>query len=99
MREELEPALKLARTLPLEDLPEFLGDLEVLRCTAFVRLSAPVVSPPPDELLDVDEAAKRLGMSRHFLYRHRKQFPFTRRMGSALRFSANGIENYLRRAR
>ena len=54
---------------------------------------------PHDALLDVDEAATRLGMSRSYLYRHASRFAFVRRVGRSLRFSSNGIENYLRQRR
>ena len=60
MRRELEAAIVLARTLAPEDLPRLLGDLEEIRATALARLAAPVGPAPPDELLDVDQTAKRM---------------------------------------
>ena len=64
------------------------------------RLAAPAAPvQQPDALLDVEEAAARLGMSRSYLYRHASRFPFVRRVGRSLRFSVNGIENYLRQRR
>src|SRR5580704_18419309 len=58
-----------ARTLPSEELPRLLGDLEEVRATALARLVAP---PPahtgPDELIDVQEASRRLGVSTDYLY-------------------------------
>lgn len=97
MRNELQTALVAARELPADELPRLLGDLEEIRCTAMSRLTAPVLSPPQsDELLDVNEAARRLGTSKDYLYRHHARLPFTRRMGRNLRFSALGIENYIR---
>ena len=100
MRPELEPILASARQLLPEELPRLLGDLEEIRTTALARLTAPSQQPQsPDAMLDVDEAAARLGTSRSYLYRHHKRFAFTRRMGRALRFSANGIEQYIRRYR
>ncbi len=98
MRPELEPILSSARQLSPEELPRLLGDLEEIRTTALARLTAPALQPQsPDAMLDVEEAAVRLGTSRSYLYRHHKRFPFTRRMGRSLRFSANGIEQYIRR--
>ena len=100
MRAELEPILASARQLSPAELPRLLGDLEEIKATALARLTAP--APPvqsPDALLDVDEAAARLGMSRSYLYRHASRFPFVRHVGRSLRFSANGIENYLRQRR
>jgi predicted DNA-binding transcriptional regulator AlpA len=98
MRELLESALTAARTLPAEDLPRLLGDLEEVRTTALARLAAPAPQQAPsDSLLDVHEAAVRLGLSASYLYRHANRFGFARRVGRAVRFSSNGIENYIRR--
>lgn len=96
MRAELQAVLSAARQLPPEELPKLLGELEEIRCTAMARLIAPVPSQPPDELLDVEAAARRLGMSKDYLYRHADSFPFTRRMGRSLRFSARGIDAYIK---
>jgi excisionase family DNA binding protein len=49
-----------------------------------------------DRLLDVDEAANRLGTSADYLYRHSGKLPFTVRIGSRLRFSARGIDRFIR---
>ncbi|MFZ3189766.1 MAG: helix-turn-helix domain-containing protein [Candidatus Sulfotelmatobacter sp.] len=100
MRAELESILESARRLSPEELPRLLGDLEEIKATALARLSAPAPQVQPhDALLDVDEAATRLGMSRSYLYRHASRFAFVRRVGRSLRFSSNGIENYLRQRR
>jgi hypothetical protein len=96
MRAELQNALKTATELPPEQLPRLLGELEEIRCTALARLSAPAPAQAQDQLLDVEAAAHRLGVSRDYLYRHHAELPFTRRMGKALRFSVCGIEKYLR---
>lgn len=97
MRAELQHVLTAAKELPAEDLPRLLGELEEIRCTAIARLTAPATTAPQsDELLDVDEAARRLGTSKDYLYRHHARLPFTRRMGRNLRFSALGIEKYIR---
>jgi predicted DNA-binding transcriptional regulator AlpA len=97
MRRDLEHALKLARDLNVEQLPEFLGELEQVRVTALARLAAPVfMQPQMDRQLEVDEAAKLLGMSEDYLYRHHQGFPFTRREGRRLLFSLLGIQKYIR---
>ncbi len=50
-----------------------------------------------DRLLTPQEAARRLGVSPRWLYRHAKRLPFTRHLSrKALRFSAEGLEKYLR---
>jgi excisionase family DNA binding protein len=98
MRPDLQPVLAAARALPPEELPELLGELEQVRCTAMARLSAPApVRVTPDELVDVEEAARRLGVSTEYLYRHHKKFPFTRREGRKLLFSSAGIAEYLKK--
>ena len=97
MRAELQYVLTAAKELPAEELPRLLGELEEIRCTAMARLSAPAsTTSKSDELLDVAEAAHRLGISKDYLYRHHARLPFTRRMGRGLRFSALGIEKYIR---
>jgi hypothetical protein len=96
MRTELQNVLKAVTELPPEQLPRLLGELEEIRCTAIARLSAPApVQSQSDELLDPEEAGRRLGVSKDYLYRHSREFSFTRRIGRKLLFSALGIERYL----
>lgn len=52
--------------------------------------------PEPDRLLDVDEVASRLGVSRRWVYGHR--LPFVVRLpGRTLRYSERGLERYIER--
>ena len=97
MRDELQFVLRAVRESPAEALPRLLGDLEEIRCTAMARLASPAPVQSQDELLDVAEAARRLGVSRDYLYRHSREFPFTRRVGRKLLFSVLEIEKYIRR--
>jgi excisionase family DNA binding protein len=99
MRPELANALELARTLPVEELPALLGSLSEITATAQARLLTPSTVPVHDELLTVEECAERMRVSRDWLYRAHRRLPFTRRIGNALRFSANGLDAYLKRAR
>jgi predicted DNA-binding transcriptional regulator AlpA len=47
-------------------------------------------------LLDVQEAAERLGMSGDWLYRHARQLPFTRRVGRrAVKFDPEGLVRWV----
>ena len=104
MKAELENAMIAARSLPPDELPRLLGELETVRAVAWSRLAppaAPVALQVPaarkirDELLDVDEAATRLGMSAGYLYHNHQKFSFSRRVGRSLRFSADGIDSYI----
>jgi predicted DNA-binding transcriptional regulator AlpA len=97
MRREVEAAFLLAKNLPLDDLPHFLGELESIRLIAFARLVAPASQAQPDSLLNVEQASARLACSQDFLYRNHKRLPFTRRIGSKLLFSSNGIDKYIER--
>jgi hypothetical protein len=95
--DKLQDALQLARSLPAESLPGFLGEIEQIRVTALARISAPAIpQATPDALLGVNEAAGRLGVSPSYLYRNHSRFGFTRRMGRSLLFSTQGIQTYIR---
>lgn len=97
MRDELKPILAQAMTVAPEELPRLLGDLEEVRATALARLTAPqLATDQADELLDVAEAASRLGVSKDYLYRHHRDFPFSRHMGRKLLFSAAGLAKHIR---
>lgn len=97
MTDPLENVLEAARTTPPESLPRFLGQLEEARVTALSRLQAPAPQPKQaDELLDVDEACRRLGISTAYMYRHHSDFSFTRRVGKKLLFSSAGISEHIK---
>jgi hypothetical protein len=93
---ELDRLRNVARELPPEELPDFIGQLESIKATAWARLTMPARSQEHDELIDVETAALRLGVSRDYLYRHSQEYPFTRRQGRKLLFSAQGIERHIR---
>jgi excisionase family DNA binding protein len=97
MRDALEAVLNLARSLPREELPRLLGDLAEISATASARLSSAVVESRPDQLLDVEETARRIGISKDYLYRHQRKFPFARRIGRKLLFSSSGLDKFLAR--
>jgi predicted DNA-binding transcriptional regulator AlpA len=60
------------------------------------RATPAETSPGEDRLLDVHEAARRLGLSDRQLYRRAKRFPFTVKLGpGTLRFSEQGIARHL----
>jgi len=96
MREELQSVLMAAQEMPRDELPLLLGELEQVRCTALARLtSAPVMPRESDELLGPAEAGRRLGVSKDYLYRHHRDFAFTRRVGRKLLFSAVELDQYI----
>jgi excisionase family DNA binding protein len=98
MRQEFQFLLRAAREIPADELPGLLGEIEEIRYTALARLNAPAkgLSAEPDKLLTIEEAARRLSVSCDYLYRHKEELAFTRRMGRRLLFSSSGIETYIR---
>lgn len=53
-----------------------------------------------DRLLTIKEAATTLSLTTDWLYRNADQFPFTVRLGNGtLRFSKNGLQDYLKKQR
>jgi len=96
----LDRVHRAARELPASELPGFIGGLESAKATAWARLTSPPATQEHDELLSVEAAAERLGISKDYLYRHSGEYPFTRRQGrKLLRFSALGIDRYIRQQR
>lgn len=100
MRNALQLVLDSMRDLPIDELPKLIGELESIKAVAWARLIEPSpASQEHDELLDAERAAERLGVSLDYLYRHHRQYPFTRRQGRKLLFSALGIDRYIRQQR
>ena len=88
-------------TLPPEAVPVMLGELERLRAALWVQLTVPrhngnIHNNDRDRLLNVEEAARKLGKSKDYLYRHAGNYPFTVHDGRSLRFSEQGIEKFIR---
>jgi hypothetical protein len=88
----------LARTLPVDSLPDFVGELAAAQATAIARLVAPVQNAPVDSLVTVEEGAPQLAMSAKYIYEHVDELPFVRKIGSrSIRLSTLGIQQFLRR--
>jgi predicted DNA-binding transcriptional regulator AlpA len=93
----------LVEGTPAPELPQLIGDLEAARAAAWARLTAPAADKPSEALsqaarnLDVAEAAKRLGMSRDWLYRHASELPFAVRIGRRVVFDSVALERWNRR--
>ncbi len=86
--------------LPLETTTALLARLCVVQAALTTRAvtlalthEAPAIG---DALLNVRAAAAKLGVSASYLYRHAAKMPFTVRVGRGLRFSAAGIDRYIR---
>jgi predicted DNA-binding transcriptional regulator AlpA len=97
---DLDHLLAALDELPSDRLPEVIGALETAKARAWARLTVPPAVAPSathgDATVDVDEAARLLGMSRSWVYRHASRLPFACRVGGrALRFSTTGIRRYL----
>lgn len=84
-------------------LPALIGELEGAKAAAWTRLSASQrddggrdPAEGDDRNLDVVEAARRLGISRDWLYKNAARLPFTVRIGRRVLFSAQGLERWNR---
>jgi excisionase family DNA binding protein len=99
VREELQVVLQIASELPYEELPSLLGELEELRWRVSSRYTTPASShsSEPDRNLGIKEAARQLNVSKDYLYRHKDEFCFTRKMGRKILFSSAGLDQYIRR--
>lgn len=99
------PALAVALPAPIvAGLLSQLAAAQSALSARAVTLSFDAADPAPsngaDRLLTVAEAAQALAVSRAWVYRRSKTLPFAVRLdGGALRFSATGIEKYLRARR
>ena len=88
------------------DYPVLLGELERIRVRLWTNMmqahcrTSPIAETAQDRLLTIDQASKKLGLSKDYLYRHADQLPFTVRPGlRQLRFSLLGIERYIEHKR
>jgi predicted DNA-binding transcriptional regulator AlpA len=99
-RSELD---SLVESTPSPELPGLIGDLEAAKAAAWARLTAPTTDHAPDaptpeaRNLDATEAARRLGMSRDWLYRNAPRLPFTVRIGRRVVFDSLALERWNRR--
>ena len=80
-------------------LMRLIGDLERVKSVLLARLMGND-RPEDDRLLEADDAAPLLGVSRASVYRNADTYPFTVRPSSGrVRFSARGIQEWLERQR
>ena len=90
-------------TMPATLYPELLGNLTRLDAQVRQRMNqdlTAILSSPPipkeDRLLNVAEAAAKLGVTKDHLYHKADRYSFTMRIGSRLRFSLLGMEKWMR---
>ena len=104
MRDELRKILAETEHSSTDRQAELAGELEEAKVTVLARLMRPTpssFSQQPDRLIDVKEAAERLGKTENWIYHHHKQLPFTRqdKKGGPLGFSSAGLDAYIRNGR
>ena len=103
---QLRPVPTLAEVLDdpqrIADLPPSLAQTMLARLAAVqpALIARALTGGGPggsdvDELIDVNQAAQRLGLGAGWLYRHATKLPFTVRMGRQVRFSARKLEAYI----
>jgi predicted DNA-binding transcriptional regulator AlpA len=87
-------------TTDAAELPELAVELGRALADVLVRL-ATLRSPTEaveahDQLLNVHQAAERLGVAPAWLYRHANELPFTKKVSrKVLRFSSRGVERWI----
>ena len=99
------PLMKSRRRLSrqISSRPRKRREMMVRVAVVMAALSPRIVEPPShsradaqhDRLLDVNEAASRLGISPRTLYDKSRDYPFTVKDGGSLRFSELGIDKWI----
>ncbi len=89
--------------IPADQLSGLLCQIAALQTVVATRLvlalqtNHALASGDRDHLLPVAEAADRLACTTDWLYRHHHRLPFVVRNGRQVRFSADGLDLYIRR--
>ena len=95
---------QLLADVPPDIIPDLLAELEKLRAQLWARMltdqprprEGQDAQPTSDRFLTPEEAARLLGTTVRWLYRHHKHLPFARRLSRrALRFSEIGLRRWL----
>jgi len=100
----MHTVLRSLEQTPRDEIPDVLGDLERVRAVLWARWVAPEPAkasegppgPQAGPLLSADQVAERLGVSRRWVYRHRKALG-GRKVGAKVRFSEDDLRRYLER--
>jgi len=102
MRDEL---IHRAQTIEQDELPFFMGDLEVARAIAQARLNVHTRTSESseDRLLNIKEAAARLRVSVSYLQKNHDKLPFAQfkvsGIGRHVLFSNNRITEFIANSR
>ena len=88
--------------IPADQLSALLCQIGALQTIVATRLVLALqtnhqsASGDRDRLLTVAETADRLACTKDWLYRHHHRLPFAVRNGRQVRFSADGLDRYIR---
>jgi predicted DNA-binding transcriptional regulator AlpA len=93
----------VAETSP-EELPTLVGQLEAAKAVAWARMMRPSPAeqhgtPLPERNLSATETARRLGVSKEWVYRNAQTLPFAVKIGRRVLFSERGLERWNRQRR
>lgn len=86
-----------------EEIPVLLVSLASIQSLLTSRLlvvgmsTAAGTTEREDRLIEIEEAAERLSMSKSSLYKNK--YPFKVHMGTSVKFSSNGIDKYIAQRR
>jgi excisionase family DNA binding protein len=101
---DLDALLAVLAEVPADQLPQVIGELAAAQAKCLARLTTsparePHVSSDNGALLNVEEAARRIGLSTSWLYREvrARRIPFARRIGHRLLFDPTGLARWLAR--
>lgn len=89
---------RLARNLPIDQLPDLIADLERTKAVAWTRLNAPAAPAAPDRLVDAAEMAEMLDVPENWVRDKARAgaLPF-RQLGHYVRFSPPEVLEAVRR--
>jgi hypothetical protein len=92
-------AMQTSRDLESQDMATIASHMTAFQ-SAFAARLLDLHKPEKDDedrLLDVEEAAKMLGVNPFWIYKRSKELPFVLRVGQRkLRISERGLRNYIR---
>lgn len=93
-----DEAERMQATAPVAAvLNSVIAELRTLNGGAADPHDGAAAAPGGERLLTAAQVAERLSMSVKSVYRSAGRWPFTRRVGRLLRFSASGLEKWLAR--